>query len=70
MAPVVSRRDFLTQLGVTVGTAAGAAASVVPPLVGQAHAQQPKGNVPDTPYKIGHMTFFTGPAAVLGEPSF
>ena len=29
-----------------------------------------KGNIPDTPYKIGHMTFFTGPAAVLGEPMF
>ncbi|HAM55282.1 MAG TPA: hypothetical protein DCQ64_07705, partial [Candidatus Rokubacteria bacterium] len=38
-----------------------------------AEAQQPfqaKGKVPTTPYKTGHMTFFTGPAAVLGEPSY
>src|SRR5258708_26428226 len=55
----------------TVGTAtaeAGVSLASVP-LVYQAHAQ-PKGNIPDTPYKIAHMTFFTGPAAVLGEPSF
>jgi branched-chain amino acid transport system substrate-binding protein len=75
MTQDVSRRDFLARLGVTVGTvAAGAAAAAgVPlaavPLVSQAHAQ-PKGNIPDAPYKIGHMTFFTGAAAVLGEPSF
>src|SRR5207249_6247275 len=38
-----------------------------------AHAQapmQPKGTIPDKPYKTGHMTFFTGPAAVLGEQSY
>jgi branched-chain amino acid transport system substrate-binding protein len=76
MTQEVSRRDFLARLGVTVGTAAAGATAaagvplaVVPPLVGQAHAQ-PKGNIPDAPYKIGHMTFFTGAAAVLGEPSF
>src|SRR5258707_209392 len=69
------RRDFLARLGVTVGTAAAgaAAAAGVPlaamPLVSPAYGQ-PKGTVPDTPYKIAHMTFFTGPAAVLGEPSF
>jgi len=28
---------------------------------------KPRGTIPATPYKIGHMTFFTGPAAVLGE---
>src|ERR1041385_3266901 len=68
-----SRRSFLSQLGVSVGAVtSGAAASVtglVPSIVGRAEAQ-PKGNVPDTPYKIAHMTFFTGAAAVLGEPSF
>ncbi|HYR72536.1 MAG TPA: ABC transporter substrate-binding protein [Candidatus Acidoferrum sp.] len=75
MTQEVSRRDFLARLGVTVGTAAAgaAAAAGVPlaavPLVSTAHAQ-PKGNIPDTPYKIAHMTFFTGAAAVLGEPSF
>jgi branched-chain amino acid transport system substrate-binding protein len=75
MTQEVSRRDFLAKLGVTVGTAAAgaAAAAGVPlaagPLITPAHAQA-KGNVPDSPYKIAHMTFFTGPAAVLGEPSF
>jgi branched-chain amino acid transport system substrate-binding protein len=78
MSHEVSRRDFLSQLGVTVGTAAagvGAAAAAVGavpgPILGArpAHAQA-KGNVPDTPYKVAHMTFFTGPGAVLGEPSY
>lgn len=68
MAELVDRRDFLRSLGVgTLGAAAGAI-----PLIGmaQAPAQAPKGNIPSTPYKIGHMTFFTGPAAVLGEPMY
>ncbi len=72
MAPEVSRRDFLSRLGVTVGAAATAASVPLvggPALIGRAEAQ-PKGNIPDTPYKIGHMTYFTGPAAVLGEPSY
>jgi branched-chain amino acid transport system substrate-binding protein len=64
----VSRREFLSQLG--VGTAAatlGAAAGVA----GVARAEEkPKGNIPSTPYRIGHMTFFTGPGAVLGEPMY
>ncbi len=63
-----NRRDFLKGLGVTVGTAAGAAAL---PVAGPTLAQaQPKGNIPDKPYKVGHMTYFTGAAAVLGEPSY
>ena len=66
----VSRRDFLTQLG--IGTAAatlGASASLG--LTGTARAaEKVKGNVPSTPYRIGHMTFFTGPGAVLGEPMY
>jgi len=71
MAPEVSRRDFLTSLGVTVSAAATAAVPLVggPGLIGRAEAQA-KGNIPDTPYKVGHMTFFSGPGAVLGEPSF
>jgi branched-chain amino acid transport system substrate-binding protein len=69
MAAEVNRRDFLSGLGIGVGAALGSAATV--PIVGIAQAQtQPKGNIPDTPYKIGHMTFFTGPAAVLGEPMY
>ena len=66
----IDRRDFLRSLGVGVGAAVGAGASI--PLIGMAQAQEfkPKGNIPSTPYKIGHMTFFTGPAALLGEPMY
>src|SRR6476661_3460633 len=65
----VDRRSFLNQLGVTVGAAAAATAI---PAMNPASAQTPaapKGKIPDTPLKFGHMTFLTGPAAVLGEPS-
>jgi len=66
----VNRRNFLGSLGVSVGAALATAGGALP-VVGVAHAQdKPKGNIPDKPYKIGHMTFFTGPAAVLGEPMF
>jgi branched-chain amino acid transport system substrate-binding protein len=70
MSESVDRRDFLRALGVGVGTLGAVAGSV--PLIGMAQAQAPapKGNIPSTPYKIGHMTFFTGPAAILGEPMY
>jgi branched-chain amino acid transport system substrate-binding protein len=42
---------------------------VAGPQLVQAQTAPPKGKIPDTPYKTGHMTFLTGPAAVLGEPS-
>ena len=70
MAGQIDRRDCLRSLGVGVGATLGAAAAAVP-LIGMAQAQEkPKGNIPSTPYRIGHMTFFTGPAAVLGEPMY
>ncbi|HEX8010961.1 MAG TPA: ABC transporter substrate-binding protein [Casimicrobiaceae bacterium] len=71
MAAQIDRRDFLRSLGVSVGASLGAAAGAIP-LIGMAQAQTPapKGNIPSSPYKIGHMTFFTGPAAVLGEPMY
>src|SRR5712691_1755144 len=70
MSGEVNRRDFLSTLGVSVGAALASAGAALP-VVGVAHAQdKPKGNIPDKPYKIGHMTFFTGPAAVLGEPMY
>src|SRR5437762_11509103 len=69
MAGEVNRRDFLSTLGVSVGAALTASAGAVIPSVGVAHAQdKPKGNIPDAPCKIGHMTLFTGPAAALGAP--
>jgi branched-chain amino acid transport system substrate-binding protein len=74
MAAEVNRRDFLAQVGVTVGAAAAGAAAGLPVLskAEKAEAQEVKGagKIPSTPYKVGHMTFFTGPAAVLGEPSY
>jgi branched-chain amino acid transport system substrate-binding protein len=66
----VSRRDFLAQLGVTVGAAAVAGAAGPLAVPNPAEAQQPAGKIPDTPYKVGQMTFFSGPAAVLGEPMY
>ena len=46
-------------------------AAVSVPLIEVARAQEkPKGNIPNTPYRIGHMTFFTGPSALLGEPMY
>ena len=70
MAGEVNRRNFLSTLGVTVGASMAALPGALTG-VGVAHAQEkPKGKIPDTPYKIGHMTFFTGPAAVLGEPMY
>ena len=64
-----SRRDFLNKLGITVGAAgiAGAGAVAGPPLLRA--AEPAKGKIPDTPFKTGHLTFLSGPAAVLGEPS-
>ncbi|HEY4909738.1 MAG TPA: ABC transporter substrate-binding protein, partial [Methylomirabilota bacterium] len=72
MPTEVSRRNFLSQLGVTAGTVAAAATVPLvggPALISRAEAQ-PKGKIPDTPYKVGHMTFHTGAAAVLGEPMY
>src|SRR5262249_58028804 len=56
--------------GVTGGGTglAGAGLRARPQLV-KAAAEPPKGKIPDTPYRTGHMTFFTSAAAVLGEPS-
>ena len=70
MAGHIDRRDFLRSLGVGSGVTLAAGLGSVP-LVGAALAQEkPKGNIPDKPFRIGHMTFFTGPAALLGEPMY
>src|SRR5438093_7753932 len=74
MAADVNRRDFLAQLGVTVGAAAAGAAAGVPLLskAERAEAQEVKGagKIPDSPYKVCHMTFVSGPGAVIGETSY
>src|SRR6267142_5731126 len=65
----VDRRKFLGALGVTVGGAGVAGTSMMAPQAVKAANEPAKGKIPDTPYKTGHMTFLTGPAAVLGDPS-
>src|SRR5215470_7592796 len=63
MAEQVTRRDLLKHLGVTIGAAAASAGSIVAPKLAEAQQKfTPKGNIPSTPFKTGHMTFFTGPA--------
>ncbi len=70
MSSQPTRRDFLSQLGVTTAATFVASAAGVS-IAGIAHAQgKPKGTIPDKPFRIGHMTFFTGPGAVLGEPMY
>ena len=65
-----TRREFLSQLGVTTAVAVGGAAAGIG-VSGVAQAQEkPKGTIPDKPFRIGHMTFFTGAGAVLGEPMY
>src|SRR5207244_5875939 len=66
----VNRREFLSRLGVTVGAASASAAGDL--VIGRARAEAsepPKGQIPDKPVKYGHMTFLSGPAAVLGAGS-
>ncbi len=66
-----TRRDFLAQLGVTAAATTLGVGAATMGVAGIAHAQdKPKGNIPDKPYRIGHMTFFTGAGAVLGEPMY
>lgn len=71
MAGQVSRREFLNQLGVTVGAAAlGASAVEMAAPQAAESAEPPKGRIPDTSLKFGHITFMSGPGAVLGEHSW
>lgn len=66
----ISRRDLVTALGV-IGAAGSAGSMVQISGSHEAQAQQPapRGTIPNRSIKIGHMTYLTGPAAVLGEPS-
>src|SRR5206468_394556 len=66
MANDLDRRDFLAGLGVALGGAALGDLAVV----GDAAAQDtPKGRIPETPVKFGHITIQSGPGAILGLPS-
>src|SRR5713226_1830181 len=64
-----TRREVLSRLGVTAVAAAGGMAACTRESATGA-AEKAKGAIPDTPFKIGHMTFFTGAGAVLGEPMY
>jgi len=67
----VDRRAFLNRLGIGVaGAALGARAADVAAPRGAAAETPPKGHVPDTAVKFGHITFMSGPGAVLGEHSW
>src|SRR5258708_33243957 len=68
--PSRSRPGFRNRLGVPVGGAGLAAAGLVGGTrIVKAAAEPAKGKIPDTAFKVGHMTFLTSAAAVLGEPS-
>ncbi|MEE8225355.1 MAG: ABC transporter substrate-binding protein, partial [Kiloniellales bacterium] len=65
----ISRRKFLNGLGVTAGAiGAGAVSGYYAGPRPASAAVTPKGNIPNKPFKAGHITFQTGPAATLGEP--
>src|SRR5256884_4844154 len=52
----VNRRDFLAGLGVGMGAALTAVPGILPAGgIAPAQGGAPKGNIPDTPYKIRHM---------------
>ena len=73
MSKQVSRRDVLKQLGLTMSVTGLGVAGVgttgffAGPRLAQA-AMQPKGKIPNKPFKTGHISFQTGAAALLGEP--
>jgi|SRR5271165_6836258 len=62
----MDRRNFIGNLG--VAATLGAGAYVAAPRAAGA-AVTPKGKIPSTPFKIGHMTFQSGPGAALGAPA-
>ena len=68
MATEVTRRKFLNSVAVgAAAITAGQATYFAGPRPAHA-AFKAKGNIPDKPFKTGHITFLTGPANLLGEP--
>ena len=62
----MDRRSFIGSMG--VAATLGAGAYVAAPRAAGA-AVTPKGKIPSTPFKVGHMTFLSGPGAYLGAPA-
>ena len=68
MVNKVTRRNFLNSVAVRAAAmTAGQATYFAGPRPAHA-AFKAKGNIPDKPFKTGHITFLTGPANLLGEP--
>ena len=68
MGNEVTRRSFMNSVAVgAAAMTAGQAGYFAGPRSANA-AFKAKGNVPDKPFKTGHITFLTGPANLLGEP--
>jgi branched-chain amino acid transport system substrate-binding protein len=68
MVNEVTRRNLLSSVAVgAAAMTAGQAAYFAGPRPAHA-AFTAKGNIPDKPFKTGHITFLTGPANLLGEP--
>ena len=65
MSDRVNRRSFIGSLGMAATMGAGAYVAAPRTL---AAAPKPKGKNPATPFKVGHMTFQSGPGAALGRP--
>lgn len=68
MANKVTRREFLNGVGVTAGVVGAVATAQYFAGPRTAKAATPKGDIPNKPLKVGHITFQTGPASILGEP--
>jgi branched-chain amino acid transport system substrate-binding protein len=66
MSESVDRRRFVSSVG--LAAALGAGAYVAAPR-GAGAVVTPKGKIPNTPFKVGHMTFTSGPGAYLGAPA-
>jgi branched-chain amino acid transport system substrate-binding protein len=64
----VSRRQFVSRVGGAIGAAAfGKFASARKTHAAPA-GRTPQSKVPETPFVVGHMTFLSGPGAVLAAP--
>src|SRR6266852_3392743 len=62
----MNRRSFIGSLG--MAATIGGSTYVAAPRTAGAVAK-PKGKIPTTPFKVGHMTFQSGPGAALGAPA-
>jgi len=62
MSNLLNRRDVVGGLGLAAATC------IAGPKPAGA-AETPRGNIPTSPFKTGHMTFLSGAGAALGAPA-